>query len=343
MEETLGKRISARRKALGLTQDALAERLGITAQAVSKWENDQSCPDITMLPRLAEIFRCTTDELLGLAPKKIPAAETAVPEEATREPELKPVKPGIRWHALTSPGAAFGFWLFLTGLVTLLDSLLPYPMALADPSYRCSLLDIALSCGIFAFGLSALLRRFSFLRLACAVFGGVCVLHLMTQPTITDMDWRIPLCAGLAIFGLDIFLDILLGRRRSVPKGHRIPASAKNSFHCEEDSFTCSLSFGGECHLITTPMLSGGQAEVSFGDLTLDLTGCQSFSESCQLYLNCSFGEMTVLIPRSCHAEINIQTGFADCSTFGAPDTNAAARIYVNGNAAFGHITFRYI
>ena len=65
MEHTLGKRIMAARKKLGLTQDQLAERLGVTAQAVSKWENDQSCPDITMLPKLAELFNTTTDELLG--------------------------------------------------------------------------------------------------------------------------------------------------------------------------------------------------------------------------------------------------------------------------------------
>ena len=46
MEKTLGKRIMLHRKALGLTQEQLAEKLGVTAQAVSKWENDQSCPDI---------------------------------------------------------------------------------------------------------------------------------------------------------------------------------------------------------------------------------------------------------------------------------------------------------
>ena len=65
MEQSLGKRISQYRKSKGLTQDKLAEQLGVTAQAVSKWENDQSCPDITMLPKLAEIFDITTDELLG--------------------------------------------------------------------------------------------------------------------------------------------------------------------------------------------------------------------------------------------------------------------------------------
>ena len=65
MEETLGKRIVAHRKRLGLTQDQLAEKMGITAQAVSKWENDQSCQDISALPQLADIFGITIDTLLG--------------------------------------------------------------------------------------------------------------------------------------------------------------------------------------------------------------------------------------------------------------------------------------
>jgi len=70
MEQTIGKRIAANRKRLGLTQDQLAERLDVTAQAVSKWENDQSCPDIMMLPRLAEIFGISTDEILGVEPSE---------------------------------------------------------------------------------------------------------------------------------------------------------------------------------------------------------------------------------------------------------------------------------
>ena len=42
MEQTIGRRIMENRKRLGLTQDQLAERLGVTAQAVSKWENEFS-------------------------------------------------------------------------------------------------------------------------------------------------------------------------------------------------------------------------------------------------------------------------------------------------------------
>ena len=66
MEVTLGKRIAANRKRLGLTQDQLAEKLGITAQAVSKWENDLSCPDISILPKLADIFGISVSKLLGI-------------------------------------------------------------------------------------------------------------------------------------------------------------------------------------------------------------------------------------------------------------------------------------
>lgn len=64
MANTLGKRISELRRSRNLTQDALAEELGITAQAVSKWENDISCPDIMMLPQLADYFSVSIDELL---------------------------------------------------------------------------------------------------------------------------------------------------------------------------------------------------------------------------------------------------------------------------------------
>ena len=62
---TIGSRIAQKRKALGLTQEALASQLGISSQAVSKWENDISAPDITLLPALSKALNCTTDELLS--------------------------------------------------------------------------------------------------------------------------------------------------------------------------------------------------------------------------------------------------------------------------------------
>lgn len=64
---TLGKNIAQNRKRLGLTQDALAQKLGITNQSVSKWESDQSCPDVQLLPVLADLFGVSLDALFGRA------------------------------------------------------------------------------------------------------------------------------------------------------------------------------------------------------------------------------------------------------------------------------------
>lgn len=62
---TIGSRIAQKRKAQGMTQEELAQHLGVSSQAVSKWENDISCPDISLLPALAKVLSCTTDAILS--------------------------------------------------------------------------------------------------------------------------------------------------------------------------------------------------------------------------------------------------------------------------------------
>lgn len=57
--------ISFYRKKSGLTQEELAKKLGVTNQSVSKWESAQCCPDIGLLPMLADIFEISIDELFG--------------------------------------------------------------------------------------------------------------------------------------------------------------------------------------------------------------------------------------------------------------------------------------
>ena len=60
-----GKTILDLRKQKNITQEELAAELGVTAAAVSKWENGNTLPDILMLCALADFFQVTTDELLG--------------------------------------------------------------------------------------------------------------------------------------------------------------------------------------------------------------------------------------------------------------------------------------
>lgn len=64
----INEQIAFLRKHKGLTQEELANVLGVTNQAVSKWESAQCCPDIQLLPDLAKIFDVSVDELLGYTP-----------------------------------------------------------------------------------------------------------------------------------------------------------------------------------------------------------------------------------------------------------------------------------
>ena len=62
--EKIGKNISLLRRAKGITQSELGERIGVSFQAVSKWERGETLPDITLLPDLAIILETTIDYIL---------------------------------------------------------------------------------------------------------------------------------------------------------------------------------------------------------------------------------------------------------------------------------------
>ena len=77
---TLGTQIALLRKQNNITQEALAQQLGVTNQAVSKWESDQCCPDVTLLPKIADIFSISIDELFG---RSAPSTQNKLPEDGT--------------------------------------------------------------------------------------------------------------------------------------------------------------------------------------------------------------------------------------------------------------------
>ncbi len=70
MEElSLSKNVANLRKEKGVTQEILAEFIGVTKASVSKWETGQSMPDVLILPKLASFFDVSVDELLGYHPQ----------------------------------------------------------------------------------------------------------------------------------------------------------------------------------------------------------------------------------------------------------------------------------
>lgn len=68
-KQTLGMMISSLRKEKGMTQLELSEKMGVTDKAVSKWERDLSFPDINSIPKLAEIFEVSVDDLMQVKTK----------------------------------------------------------------------------------------------------------------------------------------------------------------------------------------------------------------------------------------------------------------------------------
>ncbi len=86
MENTyIGNRIHTLRKEQGLTQDQLADKLAITYQAVSKWENGVACPDIMMIPQIADIFHVSIDSLFREVSLEQPSLKREIDEEGFKD------------------------------------------------------------------------------------------------------------------------------------------------------------------------------------------------------------------------------------------------------------------
>ena len=83
-QQAFGATVAALRKERGMTQLELAEQMGVTDKAVSKWERDLSLPDTASLPKLAETLGVTVDELMLGKPAGPAADASPAPSEAAR-------------------------------------------------------------------------------------------------------------------------------------------------------------------------------------------------------------------------------------------------------------------
>ena len=106
-KQTLGAKIAALRKECGMTQLELADKMGITDKAVSKWERDLSCPDVNTIPKLAELFGVSVDELMQV---KTAAAK----EEKSLQPMINLILRGV--------ALAMGVAVFVLNLLGELDA-----------------------------------------------------------------------------------------------------------------------------------------------------------------------------------------------------------------------------
>lgn len=112
---TLGQRIQELRKAMGLSQEALGEALGVSRQAVSKWEGDNGIPELDKLIAMSRLFGVTVGELLGVEAPAQPAEVPPEREEERLEAVLKSYlqqtapNPRRKWLAAAALAAAAAF------------------------------------------------------------------------------------------------------------------------------------------------------------------------------------------------------------------------------------------
>lgn len=109
---TLGERIQAHRKKAGLSQEQLAEQLGVSRQAVSKWELDGAQPELDKVVAMARLFRITTDELLLEEPVLVGTGETPLWKKGAG-----------KWYLLGLIPIGIGGYLVAQGILALISVL----------------------------------------------------------------------------------------------------------------------------------------------------------------------------------------------------------------------------
>ena len=338
MEQTLGKRISYNRRKNGLTQEQLAEKLGVTAQAVSKWENNQSCPDITTLPKLAEIFHITTDAILGIEDPQ-PVYEAEIVTESVKEAEsdgLHISKDGFEFkldNNTRSGSIGIAVLVLAVGGLTLLSELLHWDVSFWSILWPASLL---------VFGLFGIMPKFSFFRLGCLVFGGYFLLdNLKLLPF--DLGWGLVLTMCLLLFGVSLLVDALKKPKKpsfSFSKNGTLPQKK-----CCTDNgvLDYNASFGEDNCCVSIDRLNSGSISTSFGDYTLVLTEVEEIAQPCNLKVDCSFGNLTLCIPSRYQVRTQNSTSFAGIDICGDPDPTPAGYISLDADVSFGQLTIKYI
>ena len=101
---TIADRIQSLRKAKGMSQEELADAVGVSRQAVSKWESEQATPDLDKVVIMSDVFEVTTDYLLkGIEPVKTDDHKTmadVLDQKVLTEQNSKRAKTAIKWFLI---------------------------------------------------------------------------------------------------------------------------------------------------------------------------------------------------------------------------------------------------
>ncbi len=328
---TMGERIKFHRIRLGMTQEQLARRLGVSPQAVSKWEHDQSCPDISILPDLASVLGTSIDELLG---KTVEAEKKPEPKEEGK------VITTFDWNSDTfgrKGSILFALYIFAIGVLMVVNKILPVDM---------SWWTLGWTLGMCFIGIYGLLRRFSMFSLTLSLAGAYFLLSKYELFSF-NFEWSYVLPALFLLWGISLLVDIFF-RKKSFVSVHYSPKDGDrklNVCECNDGWFNCDLSFGERRAVVATDLLKGGQIDTSFGSFAVDFSACTSIAPNCVVDVDNSFGTLTLLVPKHFTVEIlESDSGLtATSSVEGAPDAETRGTLGLHLDNTFGSLVIRYI
>ena len=335
--KTIGDRIKFHRKRLGMTQEQLAERMGVSAQAVSKWENNLSCPDISVLPELAEIFDISVDELLGkdTASGTAPVREAEPIDEEEEENEAK-----FEWRIERKKGGIlFALYILTVGVLLLLRGLVP--------AMDISVWTILWTSALVYIGISGMLGHFSLFCLVMTLAGGYFLLSAY-QVFAWEFQWSYVIPIALLLWGASLLFDVLVGKKYRRKKRTKSTSHPNQKMHreysCDNGYLHCDLSFG-ECRAaVVTPLLRGGSIDTSFGDFTVDFSACEAVQPGCTIEVDNSFGNLTLLIPDKFEVTLEQDTAFSGAPEIkGSPAPTTLGTIRIKADLSFSAMEIRYI
>ncbi len=332
-KETMGKRISDLRKSKGMTQEQLAQMVGVTAQAVSKWENDLSCPDISILPQLAEALGVTTDELLGRSPLQIV-------QEEKKESGKGHAHMTVRLRLNQAEKIIFALLLMGIGVIFLLNSF--HVIELGEGiTFGSVLWPFLVAC----IGVMACRSELNPVSIGIFLFGVYMLLfNLGIIPAQYKLTWSMAWPVALILIGITILLHFLLPNRKKKDGGFFEVDKSDPVFNCtDEDGFIRidSAFSSKEKRVGAGARFTGAKVDSSFGSLILDLSEAEIVNGS-TIDADVSFGSLTVRLPASVSARAMCKSAFGgyDCPP-GNP--NAEIVVQIKGDVSFGKIEVEYV
>lgn len=335
---SLGDRIKYHRKRLGMTQEQLAQRIGVSTQAVSKWENNLSCPDISVLPELAEIFGISVDELLGKdgASGAAPVKEAELVDEEEEEEE----NPKFEWKFERKKGGIlFALFILTVGVLLLLRGFVP--------AMNVSVWTILWTTALIYIGVSGMLGHFSLFCLVMTLAGGYFLLSAY-QVFAWKFQWSYVIPIALLLWGASLLFDVLVGKKYRRKKAAKSVSGGNKKMHheysCENGYLHCDLSFGESRAAVVTPLLRGGSIDTSFGDFTVDFSACEAVQPGCTIEVDNSFGNLTLLIPDKFEVTLEQDTAFSGAPEIkGNPAPTTLGTIHIKADLSFSAMEIRYI